>query len=153
MKRLHMTAHYDAPIEHVFEMGTDYRRWPEWNTVYTVVDEVTGPPAAVGTRVHAEMRFLGRTMDGWAEVIESDPPRMLRFSGASEQGGTLGYVFRMSPAGGGTDFEVETEYELPAGLFGQIADKLFLERAVERQLRHAMENFKALVEAKSPVLA
>lgn len=44
-------------------------------------------------------------------------------------------------------------YELPAGLFGQLADKLFLEKAMERDLRHSTENFKALVEAKAPVLA
>ena len=152
MKKLRIAAHYDAPIERVFELGTDFARYPEWNMVYTDVREITGPSDAVGTRIHATMRFLGRSMDGWAEIVEVDRPWMLRFSGSSREGGSLSYRYDLARAGEGTDFVVEVEYELPAGLFGQIADKLFLERAVERQLRHAIENFKALVETPEAVL-
>ena len=47
---------------------------------------------------------------------------------------------------------MEIDYELPAGLLGQIADKLFVERTIERDLRHSIESFKALVEVKTPVL-
>ena len=36
---------------------------------------------------------------------------------------------------------------------GAIADKLFVERSIERALRHSLENFKAFVEEKVPILA
>jgi uncharacterized membrane protein len=54
---------------------------------------------------------------------------------------------------GGADVETVLEYELPLGVFGQLADKLFLERTMQRNVRHSYENFRALVEAKAPVLA
>jgi uncharacterized membrane protein len=98
------------------------------------------------------MRFLGRTMEGWGEIVEIDPPKLLRTSGTSTQGGKLEYVLRLSPIPSGTEVVAETEYELPAGIFGKVADKLFIERAVERDLRHSIENFKALVELPQPVL-
>jgi hypothetical protein len=44
-------------------------------------------------------------------------------------------------------------YELPGGFIGDLAFKLFAERAVERDLRHSNENFKAIVEAEVPVHA
>ncbi|MGH2356885.1 MAG: hypothetical protein ACRDGJ_02595 [Candidatus Limnocylindria bacterium] len=48
---------------------------------------------------------------------------------------------------------VELDYELPGGLAGDIADKLFMERAIERRIRHSNENLKALAEAKAGVTA
>jgi uncharacterized membrane protein len=152
MKQQRMTAHYDAPIEKVFALGLDYQRYPEWNVSYVEIKEVIGPPGAVGTKVHAVMRTLGRQMEGWAEIVEIDPPRRIKTTGSATTGGQLDVTYRLTPAGTGTDFELEVEYELPAGIFGQIADRLFIERAIERDLRHSLENFKALVEAPEPAL-
>jgi hypothetical protein len=45
------------------------------------------------------------------------------------------------------------DYELPGGFFGDMADKLFMERAIERDLRHSNQNLKALCEAKAAVHA
>ena len=47
----------------------------------------------------------------------------------------------------------EVDCGLPAGTLDPIADKLFIERAAERDLRHSLENVKALLEAREPVLA
>lgn len=145
------TGHFDAPIDRVFDLGTDFARYPEWNTIYSEIKEVTGP-VALGARVHAVTKVLGRRMEGWGEVVEIDPPRMLKIAGTGLEGGTVSTTYRFTPAGDGTDYEFESQYELPAGFLGQIADKLFVEKAVERDLRHSLENFKALVEARTPVL-
>jgi uncharacterized membrane protein len=152
MKQLRMTAQFDAPIERVFQLGTDFKRYPEWNVSYTEVKEVTGPPDQVGTKVYAVMQILGRKMEGWGEIVEIDPPRLLKIAGSSTQGGTVTTTYRFTPVGSGTDVVLEADYELPAGILGQIADKLFLEKAIERNVRHSLENFKALVETKQPVL-
>jgi uncharacterized membrane protein len=47
------------------------------------------------------------------------------------------------------DATVELEYDLPMGLFSGIAEKL-LGGSIERDLRHSMENFKALCKAAFP---
>jgi uncharacterized membrane protein len=147
-----MTAHYDAPIERVFELATDYARYPEWSAQYEEVTEISGPPDAAGTRFHGVIRLLGRKMEGWGEVTEVDAPRYLRIAGQGS-GGTTTTVYRFTPVGSGTDAELELDYELPAGFFGKVADKLFVERSIERALRHSLENFKAFVEEKVPIPA
>jgi uncharacterized membrane protein len=147
-----MTAHYDAPIERVFELAVDYKRYPEWNVAYEEMLEVDGPPDQVGTKMHGVIRVLGRKMEGWGEVTEVDRPGFLKITSLRSDGSLI-TTYRFTPAPSGTDAVLEIDYELPAGVFGKIADKLFVERSIERDLRHSLENFKAFVEAKEPLLA
>jgi uncharacterized membrane protein len=147
-----MSQHIEAPIEQVFELLIDAKRWPEWMSGGMEIKEITGPLDVVGTRVREESAFLGRKMESWNEVVEVERPRLLRLAGESAGMKYTG-SFRLTPAGTGTEAEVESEYELPAGFLGHIADRLFMERAMERQSRHSAENFKALVEAKVAVPA
>jgi len=81
MAHLRKTAHYDAPIEKVFDLAVDYARYPEWNVSYEAVMEVVGPPDQVGTRFHGEMKLMGRKMEGWGEVTEVDRPNLLKVTG------------------------------------------------------------------------
>jgi uncharacterized protein YndB with AHSA1/START domain len=152
MTHVRMTDHLDAPIERVFELVTDFKRYPEWNVSYAEILDVTGPPV-LGTKVRSVMKILGRRMEGTGEIVEIDPPRLIKLTGTGIEGGVLTILQRLTPVGTGTDIEAEIDYELPAGIIGQIANKLLVEGTVARDLRHSQENFKALVEAPQPVLA
>jgi uncharacterized membrane protein len=143
-----MQAHYEVPIEQVWDLALDYRRYPEWNVGYEEITGVTGPPDQVGTKIHGVMRLLGRRMEGTGEVTHVERPRHLRIAGKGPAG-TVTTEYRFTPAGKGTDAEVEIEYDVPAGYFGKVADKLFVERSVERTLRHSLDNFTALLEAEA----
>jgi uncharacterized membrane protein len=152
MNQLRFTEHFEAPVEQVFDLAIDYKRLPEWNVSYVAVHEVTGPPDKVGTRIHQTLRLLGRNMEGWAEIVEFERPRLIKLTGTSAQGGTLTTTYRFTPMQTGTDIEILLDYELP-GIFGEVADKLFVQKGIERDIRHSLENFKAFVEVKTPVLA
>jgi uncharacterized membrane protein len=152
MSHVRMTAHFDAPIEQVFALAIDRARLPEWNVNYDEAPEASGPPDQVGTRLHGTIKLLGRKMEGTAEVVEVDAPRLYRTESA-EADKKLSITYRFTPASAGTDAELISDYELPAGVFGKVVDRLFIERSVERDLRHSIENFKALVEAKVPAPA
>jgi uncharacterized protein YndB with AHSA1/START domain len=145
-----MSGHYEAPIERVFALATDFARYPQWNVNYAEIKEVSGP-VEIGTKVTGVMRFMGRQVEGSGEIVELDPPRLIRMSGERPEGGRLDTTYRFTPAEPGTDYEFELDYDLPPGIIGQIADRLFVERAVDRDMRHTIENFTALVEAPEPV--
>jgi Polyketide cyclase / dehydrase and lipid transport. len=74
----------------------------------------------------------------------------MEVAGTTPGGGKARYTVRNEAAGNGTDGTFEMEYELPGGLIGDLANKLFMERALERQMRHSNENLKALCEAQVP---
>jgi uncharacterized membrane protein len=153
MGHIRISAHCEAPIEQVFELALDVKRIPEWDPFFHEIKNISGPPGQVGTSFDTVMKVLGRPIEGHMQVTEVERPRLVTLVGVAPGGGKLTWTTRFTPAGTGTDSENEVDYELPAGFLGEMADKLFAERAIERDMKHSTENFKALVEAKVPQLA
>jgi len=151
MTHISLTEHFDAQIDHVFGLVIDYQRYPEWSTFFTEIKEVKGLPDRVGTEIVGTGQLLGRKFDGTTEIVEIDKPRLLKLTATGRQGGFVKTTYKLTPAALGTDVVVEIDYELPSAIL-TLFDKLFVEKSVERELRHSLENFKALVELKTPAL-
>ena len=151
MTVLKMTEHFEAPIDRVFELGIDFKRYPEWNGFYSEVKEIKGLPDKIGTKVFGTMKVLGKPIEGVTEIVEIEKPRLIKFVGTSPQGGSLKSLYKLTPVGIGTDLLVEFEYELPVEFY-TLFDKPFVEKTVERELRHTLENFKAFIELRTPAL-
>ncbi len=151
MGHIRIVEHYDAPIEQVYELAADAMRIPEWNTTTVEVTNVSGPMDHVGASFDARMKFLGRAFRLHFEVLTVEPPRLLKSLGKSIDGDREELLARLTPVATGTDAEIELTYEFHPSILTELADRLFIERAVERELRHSVENFKALVEARVPM--
>ncbi len=151
----HIVTHFhvDAPPDRVFELGADAARIPEWNASVTEVKDVTGKLDRVGAAYTGVMKIGGRRLEVRWEVTKVDKPSYAELRGSTPGGGRATVITRSTPAGGGSDCSVELDYELPGGFIGDLAFKLFAERAVERDVRHSNENFKAIVEAEALVHA
>jgi coenzyme Q-binding protein COQ10 len=151
MGHVRMTAHVDVAPEQVFEFGANAERTPEYHTSIIEVKDVSGPLDTVGAGYTAAMKIAGRVYEGRWEVTRVEKPRVVELKGILPGGGTATLIQRFAAAAGGTDCTVDMEYELPGGIIGGLANKLFVEGAIERDVRHSMENFKALLEAERPV--
>ena len=149
MGHVRMSEHINAPIDHVWDINASCERLPEWNVTTVEVKDCQGRLDRVGARATGVARLFGRKVDTSQETTKADKPHAfgLKLSGAGGFKGTVDHTF--TEAGGGTDINFELEYELPMGLFAGVAEKL-LGGSVERDLRHSMENFKALCEATVP---
>jgi uncharacterized membrane protein len=149
MGHLRVSEHIDAPIDHVWEINASCERLPEWNVNVVEVKDCQGRLDRVGARVTTVVRVFGRRIEGTQETTMADRPRAftLKLVGAGGAKATVNGTY--SEARGGTDATVELEYELPMGMFAGVAEKL-LGGSIERDLRHSMENFKALCESTIP---
>jgi uncharacterized membrane protein len=136
----------NAPVERIWVIGAEANRIPEWQTNIVTLRDVTGPIDQVGTRYTAVNRLLGREIEGQWEVTRAERGRSLEINGSAPGGGRAVQRITYSQADGGTDVTVDFDYELPGGFLGQFANRLFVERAVQRDIRHSLENFKALCE-------
>jgi uncharacterized protein YndB with AHSA1/START domain len=141
------SIHIDAPPERVFELITDAQRFPEWGDSVIEVKDVSGPQDRVGASFTAVMKFAGRRVESRFETTRVEKPTYLEQKGTMPGGGDSTAINRLEPAGGGTDAKVELDYELPGGFFGDLADRLFMERAIERGVKHNGDNLKAICEA------
>jgi uncharacterized membrane protein len=149
MGHLRLAEHINAPIDHVWELNASCERIPEWSVTVVEVKDCPGRLDRVGARATVVARVFGRRIEGSQETTEADKPHAfaLKLVGAGGAKGTVDGTF--SEAGGGTDATLELEYELPMGMFAGVAEKL-LGGSIERDLRHSMENFRALCEATVP---
>ena len=64
-------------------------------------------------------------------------------------GGSARQRVDYEPEGSGTRVTIDMEYEIAAGILGQVLSKAFAERAIERDVHHSAENLKALAEEPS----
>ena len=142
-----MQAHVEAPIEQVFDYAIDVTRWAEWN-VAVVEMEPRVALANVGDRFAGKNKFLGRIDDIKVEVTAIDRPRLLAFVSGPWSGGHENWTARFATAGTGTDIDCVIDYEVPLGVVGAVADKLFIERHVQQMLNQSRDNFIALVEQR-----
>ena len=153
MGHVRQMGHVDAPPQKAFALTIDSSRDPEWNSSVVEVKDVTGKLDTVGASYVAILKLGGRRLETRWEVSKVEKPRLLEQTASSPAGGQATSTTTFEPAGGGTDITVEVDYELPGGFVGGVADKLFVERAIERDVKHSLENFKAICEAEVQVPA
>lgn len=139
-------SHIDAPLEHVWDMAADCSRIPEWNVSFIEVQQCQGRMDHVGARYSAVTRIMGRNFAGDWETTRVERPRLFEVKGSTPGGGHATATTTMQEGDGGTDVEVELEYQLPGGLFSGVLERL-AGGALERDFHTSIENFKALSEA------
>ena len=138
-----------APPERVWAVLIDPERLPQFNVTIVEVSDATGPLDQVGATYQAVSKVYGRRIEGRWEVTEVTPLRRTVQRGSGAAGASATVDGTIEPSGDGTRAAVEVDYQLPAGFLGEVANKLFVERSVERDVRHTLENLKALVESEA----
>jgi uncharacterized protein YndB with AHSA1/START domain len=78
----HWTIHIDAPPEQVFDTLADVANHGSWanSNARLKVSDVTGGPAAVGSKFRSEQVFLGKPQTADIEIVEFDRPRRFAFA-------------------------------------------------------------------------
>jgi uncharacterized membrane protein len=146
-------GHVDASPDAAFALAIDATRIPEWNSSVVETKDITGSLDRVGASYIAILKLGGRRLEGRWEVTKVEKGRLLEITGSAPGGGKATATTRFEAADGGTDVTTDIDYELPGGFVGGMADKLFVERAIERDVKHSNENFKAICEAEVRVPA
>lgn len=147
MPKIRSEIEIDATPARVWEIVSDPERLPQYNATIIEVSDATGRLDQVGTTYRAVARVYGRRIEGTWEVTEVVPLRRIVQQGTAPGGGAATVIGTLEATDRGTTRSaVEVDYQLPAGFLGELANKLFIERSVERDMRHTNENLKALAE-------
>ena len=138
MGNVRLSEHINAPINQVWDLNASCERVPEWNVNIVEVRDCQGRLDRVGAKTTTVGRIFGRKIEGSSETTKADKPNAFgqKFSGAGGARGTVNITY--AEARGGTIFP------------GNSAMGELLAGSIERDLRHSMENFKALCEAPVP---
>jgi uncharacterized membrane protein len=145
--RLAATVLISAPLEQVFDLYVETARIPEWQTAISVTP-LESRPELVGNEYLARYKVLGMPVKGRFRVVDAERPTYFR---VEAQGGgiRLWYATTFTAVGPGeTRIDVDGDYDVPTLILGRLVDRLFVERAVQRDADYAHANFKALCEAE-----
>jgi uncharacterized protein YndB with AHSA1/START domain len=132
------------PPEEVFDFLADARNDPRWCA------SVLACKQQAGDRPGPEARYVARhkptpfhrVMPRSIEVVEYDPPRLLRWR-QEDGNGVFHITYELTPSGPGTRFAQRDriEWKVPAPV-GRLAERLFVRRHIGEQ----MEALKRLLE-------
>lgn len=148
--RTDMTRTYPVPLKKGFDYATDFRTWPDW---YVGMAEILDPEDVTWIEPGDEVRFayklLGRRLEGRAILDEMREAELVRFH--TEVPGLPVVYFEYRYREVGDQAFVLTammETEEPTSFFGKAIDRMVLPVALERDLRHSLENLDTIFTAE-----
>lgn len=135
-----------APIESVWDLVMDPRRLGEWVTIHRAVSDVPAGDLEAGSRFRQRLRLRGVPLKVRWEVVECRRPRRARWHGEAGAGAAAEIVYDLSEVDGGTRFDYENRFELPAGRVGRLAASAFNAVSGDREARRTLARLKTLLE-------
>ncbi len=117
---------------------------PQWMANLQEVHTITG--RSVGDSFEWTFRMAGLTFKGKTVFAAIEPNQYLREDGSGDL--TNSWEWRLSPTiTGATQVRVGVEYTVPGGaVLGALANKLFVERQNEKDLKQSLDDLKRKLE-------
>jgi len=145
MSHLSTTIQVDASPEVVFDILADPARGPEWQTLISDLDSISGRPGGVGASFVGFYRVAGRRLEGRFVVTASERPTLHQLAGTT-RGGWARWTSLVEPVGRGCQVRVSLEYELPGEIIGGLFGLLTGNR-LQAELDRTYDNLRTLAEA------
>ena len=135
-----------APIDAVWALVMDPERLGEWVTIHRSVADVPAGELVTGSRFRQKLRLKGVPLEVRWKVTECSAPHRARWAGTAAAGAKARISYDLSESDGGTRFDYENEFELPAGKAGKLAARAFNAVTGDREARRTLARLKELLE-------
>jgi len=149
MARIEASVVINRPVEEVFEFVTNPKNDLLWQSGVLESEQTSEGPMGVGTTLRSASQFVGRRMEGTAEVTEYEPNRKIKYKGTSGPM-TVEPSYSFEPVEGGTRVSFVGEGETGGfvkRLFG-LADSIVV-RMAQRGMETDFANLKDILEAQA----
>ncbi|MFI6869488.1 SRPBCC family protein [Nocardia sp. NPDC050406] len=143
MASTHVEKEIQAPLERVWEVAGDLRRWDEWNTLFT---GWKGEPPEVpepGDRLTAVVTVIGMSNAVTLTVEEYEPHTRVALSGGGMAGAKVTLTLSVEELDDGTLLSTDVDFvsQMMVGAIGAAVEK-----AARQELSASLDRLAALVE-------
>jgi uncharacterized protein YndB with AHSA1/START domain len=148
MSLVHVKTRIEAPIEKVFETVMDPHRLGEWVTIHRSLKDVSGEPLHTGSTMEQVMHMRGVSFHVNWTLVDLKPPSHAEWDGRGPAHSRARIRYELTPDGdGATEFEYFNDFSPPGGHLGNVASRLIIGAASEREANASLQRLKSLLES------
>jgi uncharacterized membrane protein len=150
MSVVHVKINVQAPVERVWDTIMNPDRLKDWVTIHRSIKGVSEQPLAKGSTMEQVLHMRGVSFHVHWTLVDVYPPHRAEWAGWAGHGPALGHariLYQLyGDSEGPTEFEYTNEFTPPGGRLGNVASRLIVGAASEREARVSLSRLKALVE-------
>ena len=147
MSTVQVKVDIHAPPQQVWDLVMDPDRFGDWVTIHRSVDNVSDRPARKGSTMDQVMHMRGFTFKVHWTLEEVDEPRRAEWEGRGPAHSRARITYQLSGDDGGpTAFEYTNELTPPGGRIGNMASRVIIGEASDREAHKSLERLKSLLE-------
>lgn len=149
MSQVHVKTRIQAPIEKVFETVMDPDRLGEWVTIHRSVSDVSAAPLRKGSTMEQTMRMRGLSFNVHWTLVDLSPPNHAEWDGRGPAHSRARIRYELTADGDrATEFEYFNDFSPPGGHLGNMASRLIIGAASEREAHSSLQRLKSLLEQR-----
>jgi len=147
MSTVHVEIDIAAPAGVVFDTVMDPQRLAEWVTIHRSLSHVSPDPVRAGATMDQVLTLHGVHFKVHWTLTKVEPPREAEWQGRGPALSKARIRYQLSgPEGGPTRFKYTNEFRTPGGPLGNVASRLVVGSASEREARDSLSKLRALIE-------
>jgi carbon monoxide dehydrogenase subunit G len=147
MSKVQHTITINAPIQRVWDKVMDPQNFGEWVTIHRSVKNMSGNVQRKGATMDQTMHMRGLSFTVHWMLENVDPPHSAEWNGRGPAGSTARITYVLSEEGEeATRFEYTNEFNTPGGRLGNMATRVIVGDASDREARNSLEKLKRLLE-------
>jgi carbon monoxide dehydrogenase subunit G len=147
MSLVHVTTRIEAPVEQVWEVVMDPQRLEQWVTIHRRLGRVSSGPLGKGSTMAQTLHMRGFNFHVNWTLVECDPPNLAQWEGTGPAHSRARTRYELHSAGeNATEFEYFNDFSTPGGRLGQVASRVIVGDASEREAHSSLVRLKRLIE-------
>jgi uncharacterized protein YndB with AHSA1/START domain len=147
MSTVHSEIKIEAPIDRVWETVMDPDRLQDWVTIHRSIKDVSDSPLRKGSTMDQVLHIRGVSFRVHWTLVDVDAPNVAQWEGRGPAHSEARIRYELSADGDGrTSFAYTNEFQPPGGRLGNVASRVIVGAASEREANGSLKRLKALLE-------
>ena len=147
MSTVRVKIDIDAPIERVWATVMDPDRLKDWVTIHRSVKGVSESPLRKGATMDQVLHMRGVSFRVHWTLVDVHEPNHAEWEGRGPAHSEARIRYELSDDGdGSTRFDYTNEFTPPGGRLGNVASRVIVGAASEREADSSLQRLKALLE-------
>jgi uncharacterized protein YndB with AHSA1/START domain len=147
MATVHVKTEIRAPIERVWETVMDPNRLKDWVTIHRSLKDVSEQPLKQGATMDQVLHMRGVSFHVHWTLADLSAPNRAEWAGQGPAHSRARIVYELSSNGDdATTFDYGNEFSPPGGRLGNVASRVIVGAASEREAQNSLQRLKALLE-------